>query len=257
LGPLEFTREVVAFYDGLAVVRDRVRGLSDPVWVLHMLDEPKLSGRVRTLAGTSGGGVRESTDSTGVLWETGQSRGHLVVLLPRDRRVRTIGGKRYEFWSPSGLTVGENLWPTALGADGTAVPYSAEALRRAEVGTWRVEIEPGAQGPASAVPPQSKEPSEGAAGRQRTPGAVTEFLTVLAAGGRDSGEPQASVEVGARAAGARAAGAGGVQVRVTWQGRLYRVTLEDEGTGAVEVTEAGSGKVLVEGKYPAGRGESQ
>jgi hypothetical protein len=166
--------------------------------------------------------------------------------------VRTIGGKRYEFWSSPGRTAGENLWPTTLGADGTAVPYSPEALRRAEVGTWRVEIEPGAPGSASAVPPQGKQPSEGAAERQGTPSAVTEFLTVLAAGGRDSGHPQASVE-----AGSQAPSAGGVQVRVTWQGRLYRVTLEDEGTGSVEVTEAGSGKVLVEGKYPVGRDESR
>jgi hypothetical protein len=58
-------------------------------------------------------------------------------------------------------------------------------------------------------------------------------------GGLDSGEPQASVEERERA----------VEAAVAWQGRLYRVTLEDEGTGSVEVTEAATGKVLVEGRW--------
>jgi hypothetical protein len=115
--------------------------------------------------------------------------------------------------------------------DGTALPYSLDVLRRAEVGTWRVEIEPG----------------EGAAGEQGARGSATQFLTVVAAGGLDPGELQASTEERAD----------GVQATVTWQGRLYRVTLEDEGTGSVEVTEAASGKVLMEGRYPGGRGESQ
>jgi hypothetical protein len=251
VGAFEFTREVVAFSDGLAVVRDRVRGFSDPVCVLHMLDEPRVSGPTRTLAGTSDGGIRESTESKGVYWQTGQSRGYLAVLLPRERHLSTIGGKSYEFWTQG---AGENLWPTVLQADGTPLPYSLEALRRAEVGTWRVEIAPGAGvreagagGPTSAVPPQSERAREGAGKQQRTQGAATQFLTVLAAGGRDSAEPQGSAEEKV----------GGVQVRVTWQGRLYAVTLEDEGTGSVEVTEVSSAKVLIRGTYPAGRSESQ
>jgi len=240
----EFVREVVAFSDGLAVVRDRVRGLSrpsagsgaepveaHPVWVLHMLEEPRVTGATHTLAGTREGGIRESTESRGVLWQTGQSRGYLAVLLPRTRRLSTIGGKSYEFWSSPGRTAGQNLWPAAVQTDGTALPYSLDVLRRAEVGTWRVEIEPG----------------EGAAGEQGARGSATQFLTVVAAGGLDQGELQASAEERAD----------GVQATVTWQGRLYRVTLEGEGTRSVEVTEAASGKVLIEGRYPGGRGESQ
>jgi hypothetical protein len=261
VGPFEFTREVVAFCDGLAVVRDRVRGFSDPVCVLHMLDEPRVSGPTRTLAGTSDAGIRESTESKCAFWQTGQSRGYLAVLLPRERRLSTIGGKSYEFWSP---VAGANLWPTVLGADGTAVPYSPEALRRAEIGTWRVEVEPGAGVPGAGRQPGAKRASpsaplqldrgaEGAAGQQGAPGGATQFLTVLAAGGLDSAEPQASVEERVPASPMRARA---VEASVTWQGRLYRVTLPDEGPGSVEVTEVGSGKILLEGRYPAGRAES-
>ncbi len=206
-----FTRSLVVFPEGLVVLHDHVAGAEErPTWLLHTLDEPRLLGRVRTIVGLPGGGVRESDDARGATWQTGRSQAYLLIVLPHQRRMRTIGGKDYEFWTEA---TGENDWPTRAGADGSPEPYSPEELRRLEVGTWRIEV----------VPTQS--------------GEATDFVTVLATGPTGGPEPRASVREDANA----------ITVTALWGEREYQVEFRAEGGVAVVVRDTRSGKTTCEG----------
>ncbi len=220
-----FVRQLVTFPEGLIVVHDRVSGGGQPTWLLHMLDEPRLLGRVAKVAGLRAGGISESTDARGATWQTGRSRGYLLFLLPRHRRMRTIGGKDYEFWVQA---TGKNPWPTKRSRDGRPVPsfdlaqhgesvepYSREELRRLEVGTWRVEVS-----------------AAGSAVRR-----VTDFVTVLAAGPTHGAEPQASLREDA----------GALIITVLWEEQKYQVMFQPRGAASIVVEDARSGKIVRQG----------
>ncbi len=226
-----FVRQLVTFPEGLIVVHDRVSGSGQPIWLLHMLDEPRLLGRVAKVAGLRAGGISESTDARGATWQTGRSRGYLLFLLPRHRRMRTIGVKDYEFWVQA---TGKNPWPTKRFRDGQPVPsfdlaqdgesvepYSREELRRLEVGTWRLEVSA----------------AESAAGR------TTEFVTVLAAGPTYGAEPQASLREDA----------GALIITVLWsigpagEEQKYQVVFQPDGAASIVVEDARSGKTVRQG----------
>jgi len=127
--------------------------------------------------------------------------------------LRTIGGRDYEFWVEA---TGKNVWPTKERSDGASVPYSSEELRRLEVGTWRIEV----------TPMEERE--------------VVDFLTVLAVGEAEAPEPRASLKQQP----------GVLRITVTWRGRQYRVTFEDDGTGSIKVTDTRSGRTVLEGTFP-------
>ncbi len=226
-----FVRQLVTFPEGLIVVHDRVSGgratrmNGQPIWLLHMLDEPRLLGRVAKVAGLRAGGISESTDARGATWQTGRSRGYLLFLLPRHRRMRTIGGKDYEFWVQA---TGKNPWPAKRSRDGRPVPsfdlaqdgesvepYSREELRRLEVGTWRVEVSA----------------AESAVRR------ITEFVTVLAAGPTYGAEPQASLREDA----------GALIITVLWEEQKYQVVFQPDGAASIVVEDARSGKTVRQG----------
>jgi len=209
-----FVRELVVFPEGVLVVHDRVTGAqARPTWLLHMLDEPRLLGRVRTVVGLRAGGVRESDDARGATWQTGRGRAHLLILLPRRRRTRTIGGTNYGFWTEA---TGENDRPTRADAAGTDEPYTPEELRRLEVGTWRIEV----------VPTQATE--------------ATDFVTVLAAGPAPGPGPRASLREDADT----------IAVAVQWGKQEYQVEFRAEGGAPVVVKNAGSAATTGEGAVP-------
>ena len=227
-GRYRFTREVMVFPEGVLVILDRVRGGdSAPVWVLHTLDEPRLLGRGRRVAGVQRGGISESDRARGATWQTGRSRAHLIPVLPRKRKVRTIGGREYGFWVEA---LGENLWPVKGRLAGRAVPYGAEELRRREVGTWRVEILP-TDGPPA--PGAGSSPGGGAGDWV--------FLNVLVVGLAEAPEPQ--VTPGEQE--------GALGVRVLRGGRRYEVAFGGDGSASVVVVDGRTGRRLLAGSVPA------
>ncbi len=217
----EFARQLLAFPEGVVVVYDRVEAAPGrPTWLLHTLDPPRLLGTTRKTAGLPGAGISESNDARGATWQTGRSQAHLQVLLPRQRLMRAIGGKDYEFWVEA---AGENAWPAKAIQDGVPVPYGAEELRALEVGAWRIEV----------APIEARE--------------VTEFLVVLTAGDVGTAEPKVSGQ----------AEDGQAEVTVAYGGRTYHAVFGKAGGGSVEVKDEASGRIVLSERFGAAEGRAE
>ena len=110
----EFTRQMVFLYPGAFVIFDRVIATSGEfpkTWVLHSINEPKMSGGRFNIT---------------------QGKGSLMgaAIMPLGAKMRTVGGAGKEFWVD-----GKN--------------YPPEGKVDSEAGSWRLEISPPPDGAKS------------------------------------------------------------------------------------------------------------
>lgn len=127
-------RDIVFRQPDLVLVTDRVRvanGTQPPRFVLHLPTRPSEPyGEI--VAGTRDDGILSAPAGRFVM-DNG-SGGRLVgrTLVPGDARLQLIGGPNYRYWADGANQVGGDR-----GLEGSP----------AEPGTWRVEVEPPADGP--------------------------------------------------------------------------------------------------------------
>ena len=131
-----FTRSMAWLDNRYLVMFDRVNSL-DPsyrkAWLCHFQGKPKVTGKV--VKAHAPGHIEDyDGDTVQVTWADGVCKppdpkdpGRLFIrtFLPRERVIRRIGGKGYEFWSK-----GKNR-----------PPVSSKGGRQ-DMGRWRVEVSP-------------------------------------------------------------------------------------------------------------------
>ena len=150
-----FTRSMVYIPDGCLIVFDRVNAL-DPswrkAWLLQTMGQPRISGKL--LSAEVPGHVEEfDGDTITATWPGGVCKppepsdpGRLIVrtFLPRERVVRRIGGRGYEFYANGRNYPGpaSNQRFTYLKGDVLSYVYDEKRGEGQDFANWRIELSP-------------------------------------------------------------------------------------------------------------------
>jgi hypothetical protein len=143
----EFSRSMVflrkASDKAYVMVYDRINSTNasfQKKWLLHTINEPVING---TVLNTEVDGhiytVDGDTYSATNVYNNSALYGK--VLLPKNHRIRKIGGAGYEFWVDGSLPKNWSIDWTVLAAD--KEPYMGGPVQ--EIGQWRLELMPATQ----------------------------------------------------------------------------------------------------------------